>query len=299
MRALRVVLPLVAAGLVGLIALSQIVRRGQESSFRLEREALRREMVERSAVARGLSGAPGVEEAQVVVRWWVDACAALRARYPKAAAAEAPGATSAKGGEAEAQAWQRYVAEREAALREGYAPVLSGVDQGVRLDVLSVKSGEHPETRERALRIDFALWGAPRRLDPDPAAGGRGALRVVVPVAFRQLSFRFLDASGKAYGEMTGSGEPYRMVRDPERLSTELPPGVVLGTWWVEPFPREADRVELAVAVQVSGMAAGALTPAFRWEQPIAEDWKLRPGESFRAEVREVSPEPAPNAPKR
>jgi len=93
---------------------------------------------------------------------------------------------------------------------------------------------------------------------------------------------------------MTGSGEPYLVVKDPERLSPELPPGLVLGTWWVEPFPREAARVELSVGVQVQGLTSAALTPVFRWEVPVQEEWKLRPGETFRAETREVAPEAAP-----
>ncbi|GEJ57463.1 hypothetical protein [Anaeromyxobacter diazotrophicus] len=295
MKPLRVILPVVLVGVVVLLVLSRLSRGAEADALRVEREALRREAVERGAVARGLSGPAGVEEAQAVVRWWLDAVAALRNRHPGAAAAEAPAPSKARQPEkasAEA-AYRAYAAERLDALRAGYAPLLSAADQGLRLDVLAIGPGEHPDTHERALRLDFALWGAPRRLERD-AQGARAAVRVVVPVAFRQLAFRFLDAAGKTYGEMTGSGEPYLVMKDPERLSPELPPGVVLGTWWVEPFPREAARVELAVGVQVQGLTSAALTPAFRWEVPVREDWKLRPGETFRAETREVAPEAAP-----
>jgi hypothetical protein len=296
MKALRVLVPVVLAGVVVVVGITQLAARSKAEAFRLEREALRREMVERATVARGVSGPQGNEEARAVVRWWLDSVAALRNRFPKQSAMPERASSSAQPKDGE-QAWRRYADDRLDALRAGYAPALSAVDQGLRLDVLAFRPGEHPDTHERALRIDFALWGAPRRIERDPAGpSDRQALRLLVPLSFRQLAFRFVDASGKTYGEMSGSGEPYLSLKDPERFSGELPPGIVLGTWWVEPFPREAERVELSVAVQAQGMTSAALAPVFRWELPVPEEWKLRPGESFRAETRVAPPEPSPAA---
>jgi hypothetical protein len=296
MKALRVLVPVVIAGVLILFAVARVAGGGEAEAYRVERDGLRREVIERAAVARGLSGPAGAEEAQAVVRWWFDASTALRNRFPRqgapAAAAAKERPQKAKAGDAE-EAFRAYAAERSEALRAGYAPVLSAAEQGLRLDLLAVRPGEHPETRERGLRVDFALWGAPRRVERE-GEGARAARRVVVPVAFRQLAFRFVDAGGKTYGEMTGSGEPYLALKDPERFPGDLPPGVVLGTWWVEPFPREAARVEISVAAQVQGLTSAALTPAFRWEVPVPEEWKLKPGEAFRAETREVAPEAAP-----
>ena len=304
MKSLRVLLPVVLAGLLLLFLLARLTGGGEAEAYRLEREALRREMIERSTVARGLSGPAGVEEAQGVLRWWIETNAALRNRYPRQAApapeprgdkdrkAKAGGGAEKAGGGAE-EAFRTYAAERAEALRAGYAPALSAAEQGLRLDLLAVRAGEHPDTHERGLRIDFALWGAPRRVERE-GDGARTTRRVVVPIAFRQLAFRFVDAAGKTYGEMTGSGEPYLVLRDPERFPGELPPGIVFGSWWVEPFPREAARVEISVGVQVQGQTTATLAPAFRWEVPVSEEWRLRPGEAFRAETREVAPEAAP-----
>jgi hypothetical protein len=299
MKPLRIVLPIVVAGIVVLVGIQQLLGRGDAEAFRLDREALRREMIERAVVPRGSGGPQGVEEARTVVRWWLDASTALRNRFPKQArAAEAPraaGKEKDRDKEREAEAWRAYAKERLEALRAGYAPTLSAVDQGLRLDVLAIRPGEHPDTHERGLRIDFALWGAPRRIEREAGAseGARVALHVVVPVVFRGLAFRFLDASGKTYGEMSGSGEPYRALRDPDRFGGDLPPGVVLGTWWVEPFPREAERVEVSAAVLVNGMTSATLAPTFRWELPVPDAWKLRPGETFKAEIREAPPDTA------
>jgi hypothetical protein len=291
MKALKVVLPVALAGLVALWVVSRLSAGREAEAWRIEREALRREAVERAGVARGLAGPAGAEEARAWVRWWVDASSALRQRHPGQGEPERPRGAKESAAEGDFRA---YAASRLEALRAGYAPALSAVDQGVRLDVLAIGTGEHPATHERALRLDFALWGAPRRLEREAGgAGDRGAVRVVVPLAFPKLAFRFLDAGGKTYGEMSGAGEPFIALKDPDRFSSELPPGVVLGTWWVEPFPREAARVEISVAAQVQGMTTAALTPTFRWEVPVAEAWQLRPGEAFRAETREVAPEPA------
>ena len=292
MKAFRVLLPLLLAGMVIVFGISQYAARGAAATFHLEREALRREAVERAVVARGLGGPQGVEEARAVLRWWQDSMASLRNRFPKQAAAPDRAGSAVKEKDAAAEAWRRYAQDRLEVLRAGYAPALSVVDQGLRLDVLAVRTGEHPETHERALRIDFALWGAPRRIERESGPSERPAARVSVPIAFRQLAFRFVTAGGKTYGEMSGSGEPYLLLRDPERFSGELPPGIAFGTWWVDPFPREAARVEVSVGLQVQGMTSAALSPAFRWELPVAEEWKLRPGEAFRAETREAPPEP-------
>src|SRR6185369_16488701 len=110
MKALRVVLPLALAAAVLVFALSRRGGGGGQG-YLLERQALQREMLERSAVARGLAGGPGAEEAREVVRWWVDASAALRNRHPSAAGKDgaAPAAEKRgddrKGDEAEFRAY--------------------------------------------------------------------------------------------------------------------------------------------------------------------------------------------------
>jgi hypothetical protein len=297
MKALRVVLPLALGGAVLLLALSRLGPRGGDEAYVVEHQALQREMLERSAVARGLAGAPGVEEAREVMRWWVDAFAAIQNRHPGAHAQERPAASAEKKGD-EAE-FRRYAQERLDALRAGYAPVLSASEQGMRLDLLSIHAAEHPQSRARALRVDFALWGAPRRLERESAGasgGARAQARVVVPVAFRQLAFRFVDAAGKTYGESSGPGDPYLALRDPDRFGDALPPGIIFGTWWLDPFPREAARVEMTVALQAQGTSSAALSPTFHWDVPVAEEWKLRPGEVFHAETREAPPEAAPPA---
>lgn len=302
MKGLRVVLPVVVGGLVLLVGLSMFVSWRKAQVTERARLELRMQMIERSAVARGAAGTPGVEEARAALGWWFASVAKLPGAKGGAAKAAVPaakkgGPDQAKGKESprardDEEMFSRYASERLQALKSGYSPVLSGVDQGIRLDILSIQPGESPDTKERALKIEFALWGVPRRLDTQEEEGSRAIRRVVVPVSFRSLAFRFIDTAGKTYGEMTGSGEPYIVIKDPDRFSAELPPGVSLGTWWVEPFPREAARVEISLSVQVMGISVASLNPSFRFDVPVPDDWKLRQGESFKAMEREADPEP-------
>ena len=299
MKALRVVVPVVIGLVLVLAITTRIVRQSDAHEYFAQHEAIRREMADRSAVARGVAGPAGIEEARAVLRWWTESLAELRKRHPR------PSSRDERAIEQRAHAARvtlgddaapgfRYADGRVAVLRQGYSPVLTAADQGVRLDILAIAAGEHPDTHERALRIDFALWGVPRRFDREPSVEGRpSSTRVVVPLSFRSIRFRFIDAAGNTYGEMVGTGEPYLVLKDPERFSSDLPPGIALGTWWVDPFPREATRVELTIGVQIQGMTSAALAPTFHWEVPVPDEWKLRPGEPYRAEPRTASPDAA------
>jgi hypothetical protein len=162
----------------------------------------------------------------------------------------------------------------------------------VRLDVLAIEPGPAPGGGGPALRVDAAVWGAPRFLERERANPGASAdkaqARVVVPFSWKRIAFRFLDASGKAYGEMTGPGEPFRKLADPERFSGDFPPGVLFATWWVDLFPNPAARVELALDAGLRG-ASGAERPlSFMLALPVREAWKLPPGAAFEAETREA-----------
>jgi hypothetical protein len=302
----RVVQPLVLAA-AALLALWQTMRaRSEALSFRAERARVKREFVERALVARGLAAGrarEASEESRALVRWYFDEVQAARNRHPR----EKPGPTlealleqraKAKPEEkATLEEFYRYAEERLGALKAGrLEPLQSAAAAGLRLDLLAVQPGQNPATKERGVRVDFALWGVPRRTERDPQAGPHAPERGAMAAVFKQLAFRFLDAERKPYGEMVGSGEPYLKLADPERFADDFPPGILFGTWWVEPFPREAARVAVAVELQLPGVTAAALQASFAFDAPVAEDWKLPPGEAFRGETREdpsLAPAPA------
>jgi hypothetical protein len=300
MRKLLVVaLPFGLAVLAAIVLTERSRTQVDLTEARLERARLKRDFTERAQLAKALAADRLPEwraEVSALARWYFDELAAIRNRHPDEPAR--PGALEAAEGEKKGKLrkedretiadFQAFADGRLALLREGrYAPVVSSFAEGLRLDVVGVETGPSPGGGP-GLRIDFALWGAPRYLERE-RAGDKNLTRNVTPVAFKQIAFRFLDPAGKLYGEMTGPGEPYQKLGDPERFSDDFPPGVLFGTWWVELFPREAASVQLELGVDLRA-PSGAVRPAtFQAQVPVPEEWKLPPGATFQAEVREAA----------
>ncbi|HET6922474.1 MAG TPA: hypothetical protein VFI16_04935 [Anaeromyxobacteraceae bacterium] len=295
----RVTVPLVVAAAAAVALFSFWRSRSEVAEARLERAQLKREFLERGSASRQVAPDRPKEwrdEARALLRWYFDELAASRNRHPTAArAAEASRSRGkdAKGKEDDAARaeWQRYAEERLAILRDGkYEPLWSLADRGLRLDILSFGPDKGAGGGGGSLRIDFALWGAPRRLEKEAVPGtARTVTKVVVPAAFRQLGFQFLDDKAKPYGEMTGPGEPYMKLADPERFSEDFPPGIIFGTWQVDRFPREAARVVFTLGVETRGQSGADVSASYKLELPVSDAWKIGQGETYRAETREAA----------
>jgi hypothetical protein len=295
---LRVAFVVVVALGIGIWLASSLRRSAHAAEWRAGRERLKRELVERGAAARQLGpdqGREWREEVRALLRWYGDELAALRSRWPGAASG-APAAAADRGDrdkEGARAEWQRYAEERHRTLAEGrYEPIASTADRGLHLDLLAVEAVPPAAGAGRTLRIDFALWGAPRRTDRETGPGGKTTVRTVVPLAFRQLAFHFQDAQGRPYGEMTGPGEPFQKLADPERFVEDFPPGVLFGTWTVDAFPREAASVAVALQVEARGQGGASVPATLRLELPVPEAWKIGVGEAYQAETREAPPPP-------
>lgn len=299
-KLLLVALPAGLAVLAAVMMISTLRTRSETADARLERARLKRDFSERAQAAKVLPAErPGEWQAEVAAlsRWYFDELQAIRNRHP----GEPPRPTGVQAAEEERKGklekaqreqledFQKYAESRLALLREGsYAAAASAAAEGLRLDLVAIEPGPSPEGAP-GLRIDFALWGAPRYLERE-RAGEKTLTRNVVPVAFKRIAFQFLDPAGKLYGEMNGAGEPYQKLADPERFVDDFPPGVLFGTWWVELFPREAATVKLELAADVRA-PSGAVRPAtFQVSLPVPEGWKIPPGATFQAEVREAEP---------
>jgi hypothetical protein len=300
-KVLLVAVPMALALLLGLWLSATMRTRADAADARAEKLRLEREFDERAALLR-VSPADRPQdwrdEVNVLLRAHFQALAELHNRYPRAplplsavAAAEAErknGKVSEKE-RATLEDFQKYADGRMALLAGGaYAPAGSAVAAGLRLDVISVEPGPSPAGGP-GLRIDFALWGAPRVVERE-RAGERTVSRTVVPLGLKGLQFQFLDAAGKLYGEMNGAGEPYQKLIDPQRFVPDFPPGVLFGTWWVELLPREAATMQLRLDVDVRGPAGGARPAALGLALPVQEAWRIPPGAAYQAEIREVAP---------
>lgn len=283
---------------VGALLFISLRSRGEGTEARLARAQLKREFLERGASSRQLPADRARDwrdDARALLKWYFDELAALHARHPGATGRSpepAPkGKGKAKDGDAAQAEWQRYAEERFALMRDGkYEPILSGGENGLRLDILAMEPAQNPASGERGIRIEFALWGVPRRVEKEtPAGTSRTVTHIVVPVSFRELALHFTSAQGKPYGEMIGPGEPYQKLADPERFIEDFPPGILFGTWTVDLFPREAAKAELTLPIEARGVGA-AVVANFRFDLPLREEWKLPVGEAFKAQVREAAP---------
>jgi hypothetical protein len=293
---LRVLLPVLLVAAVFLGTWLPFRSRTDALELRAERARLKREFVERALPARVLAAdrqREAAEESRALLRWYFEELQGIRNRHPRSASEPSLAALLAQRPKATAEERQtleefyRYADERWQALRAGrYDPLLVAGAGGLRLDLISIQPGKSPATQEPGVRIDFALWGAPRRTERESLAGGRATERAGLSASFRHLGLHFVDGEGRPYGEMSGSGEPYLKLTDPERFVEDFPPGVLFGTWWVDPFPREAARVRVTLDVQVAGTAPTAASASLAFELPVAEAWKLPPGVPFRGETR-------------
>jgi hypothetical protein len=299
-RLLLVALPAGLAMLGAIFLLNAWRARGDAYEARLERARLKREFAERSALARALPAQPIDEwraESAALVRWYVEGLAAIRNRHPgepprpSALAAAEEERKVAEKDRATIKDFQKFADERFELLRGArYAPLASAVAEGLRLDLLAVQPGPSPDGGGPGLRVDFALWGAPRLLERE-AAGEKSTTRTVVPVALRQLSIRLLDEKGGLFGGMAGGGEPHQKLADGERFVEDFPPSILFGTYWLELLPREPRSLEFELAVSIRG-AGGRERPALLTAAlPIEEGWRLPPGVDFKGEVRE-GPQP-------
>jgi hypothetical protein len=301
-KLLLVALPIGLAVLAAVALVGTMRSRADAADARLERARLKRDFSERAAVAKAVpADKPAEWQAEVgaLSRWYFDELQAIRNRHPGEpprpsalqAAEEDQKGKLKKEQKEQLEDFQKYAESRLALLREGrYAVVASAAAEGLRLDLVSIETGKSPDGAP-GLRIDFALWGAPRYVERE-RANDRTVARNVVPVSFKRIAFDFLDASGKVYGAMSGGGEPYQKLADPERFEEDFPPGVLFGTWYVDAFPREAARTVLTLAVEARGQTGADVTSTFRFDLPVPDAWKLAPGETYQAETREAAPKP-------
>jgi hypothetical protein len=295
-KLLFVALPFGLAVLAAVLLVDAMRSRTEAADARLERARLKRDFTERAQAAKAVPpDRPAEWQAEVVAlsRWYFDELQGIRNRHPgepprptgvQAAEEERKGKLEAEQRE-QLEDFQKYAESRLALLRDGsYAVVASAPAEGLRLDLVAVETGKSPDGAP-GLRVDFALWGAPRYVERERTKD-KTVTRNLVPVSFKRMVFEFLDPTGKVYGEMSGAGEPYQKLSDPERFVDDFPPGVLFGTWWAEPFPREAATVKFTLDADVRA-PSGAVRPAtFTVALPVPEAWKLPPGTAFEGQIQ-------------
>ena len=171
-------------------------------------------------------------------------------------------------------------------MREGtYAPIWTGVDKGLRMDLLPGKVTHL--SGEPTMVIPVVLWGAQREVR-DSKDG-----KVMMVSANFSIGFKLYDGRDKLFGEMNG-GDPANRLDHPERYIADFPPQAILGKFQIPLFPAEVERADISFDVSTSTSYGGpAVNAHFEWNRDeLPSEWKLRPGEAWDgAQISERSAE--------
>ena len=170
-----------------------------------------------------------------------------------------------------------------------YAPVFSGTDKGMRLDVVSsdvVMEGGKP-----MIRLVLALWGAQREIRDE----GKGQKRMAASARFR-VAFKAPRAAGKggkapAPYEAEIGGDPGKKIDHPERFIPQFPPQMVLGHYDIDLWPSDAEKMEITFNVDSTSPTGGNANATYVWKLDTPSDWKLAPGAAWEG-ASEVEREP-------
>lgn len=182
--------------------------------------------------------------------------------------------------EAHRRHWQ-FVKTQFDLMRGGsYAPVFSGADKGMRLDVVS--ADVVMEQGEPVIRMVLALWGAQRELREED----RGVKRMVTSARFK-VGFKVHRVAGRggrapAPHEASIDGDPGMKIDHPERFIPEFPPQLVLGRYDVDLWPSDSDKLEIAFTVDSTAASGGTASASFLWKVDVPSSWKLREGEAWK-----------------
>lgn len=302
---IRILLLAVVVVVAGIFMVSNYSGKMDAYEFQSEVQRLKQEFIERGSFARHLGEGRSKDwrdESRALIRWYFDELNGAYNRHPdqrkRVTGLEALKRDKEKGKIKDAdwssyEEWYKLTEQAFTTLKDGkYDFVFGGSAEGLRLDVMSVTGATNPTTKEKALKVDFAVWGAPRRIEKEQVSGSSKIVtRIIVPITFKQIGFRFIDDKGSIAAEMSGGAEPYQKIQDPERWVEDFPPGILFGTWYFDVFPHEAVKAEVNLEIDGRGQAGSDIPANFKWELPLKDDWKLREGEVFKAETMEMPEE--------
>lgn len=167
----------------------------------------------------------------------------------------------------------------------GYDPSLSGSSAGMHFDLWRMEKASH--AGKPMVRIDFAWWGPQRKEEVEQAGGGAAVHRLLVNATIQQTDITLLDDKGKLYGEMHG-GEPNDKITDPDRYEDLFPSNVVLGSYWLDLFPHEAQKMSLKITAVTRTIQGHELAGSYAWEIPLKDDWKLSEGQKWEGASEET-----------
>jgi hypothetical protein len=281
----------VGAAIIGVNSYNQQVAR---LSLEMGRQKLRAEYDERAgAINNGSNADRHREELSSLVKWYDVELSGLYNEFPGIHDPDGPMKEMQKLKPDELATKKEWYDEAKTlydSIEKGkYAPLMTAVQEGVRIDLLSLKRATY-EGKNR-LRMDVVIWGAPRReVATKIEAGKEARAKQELDFGFRGLTFEFVDDKEKLLGG-GNTGAPTMTVDYPERWIPDFPPQVAMAIWYVDPFPAETKNIDLKMAAEIKSPTMGSQSIEQEWKLVAQPDWLIRPGETFEGEERVMAPD--------
>jgi len=301
----KIVLTSVAVIVVAFVAINKYDSMQEQYEYRLAKEQVRSEFLERSAAVRSVADADRYhDEARGLFKWYFAELTKVYNRFPKQKGAETAYLRDLEERQAKGQvkpsdfeglkASYDQIREIWDLLRDGkYSPALSAGDSSLRLDFLEFESGT--VDGKKGIQGRFVLWGAMRRR-VEEKSGSQTQTRVDVQASFSDVQLKMFGSNGKPVAEMAFGMPSGAYVPYPEARLEDFPPMAYLGSFAFPLVPFEAHTVEIEATATSRSPAGNEIAGRFKWSMPVPSEWKLKEGQAWEGatiEEREELAEPA------
>ncbi|MCB9653864.1 MAG: hypothetical protein H6729_07010 [Deltaproteobacteria bacterium] len=169
-----------------------------------------------------------------------------------------------------------------------WRPVLTAKGKGgTRLDIYSLKRVEDDQGHP-ILEGQFFFWGIE---DSTQVSWGSLSMRFWKKAlkTVRQGGRRTEVEEDIVLGKAEGDAQPRVIIQSPHKYVADFPSYVSMGTIWLPVMPHDAVAVDIDYGY-TARIGGGSYDSVLSFEKlPIPEGWKLKPGESWDADVIEAT----------
>lgn len=284
----------------GAFALNKYNDNQEQYEYRLAKERLRAEYLERAPSVWGIQDPDRYrEEVRGLFKWYYGALTNLYNRFPE----HRDGPTYLD--ELEARRAKGRISESELAehkavydqvqavweqIRNGaYAPAMTATDAGLRIDFLEFEQGT--VQGQRAIQGRFILWGAQRKRVEEKLAKGATLSRVDVQATFPDIMLSMVGKNGKPVAEASFSIPNGPYVPYPESRLEDFPPMAYIGSFAFPLLPAEAETMEMQAGAVSRSITGAEIRASYEWKQAVPAQWKLRDGETWEGAETEIREE--------
>jgi hypothetical protein len=173
-----------------------------------------------------------------------------------------------------------------------WRPVLTAKGSSdTRLDIYSLRV-EQDQDGKPILATKFLFWGIED--STDVRWGGLSMRLWTTEMQEVKENGRKVEKEvEKVLGKAEGEAQPYVIIQAPGRYVDEFPAYLSIGQLWLgRPLPREAKFVDIEYTYSTRVSGGGETQSVLKWEKlPVPEEWKVRPGETWDADVVEATEE--------